>query len=103
MKSKFFSLIIVLSLIVFLFVRAQKKEETNYVPNEETAIRIAEAIWLPIYGDRIYSEKPFVATFKKKTNTWIVEGSLPPNSSGGVALIEIRKSDCKILRVKHGK
>ena len=28
--------------------------EHDYVPNKNTAIKIAEAIWLPIYGESIY-------------------------------------------------
>lgn len=31
---------------------------------EETAIKIAEAIWYPIYGEKIYDKKPFVARLK---------------------------------------
>lgn len=38
----------------------------GYVPNKETAIKIAEAIWLPIYGNKIYNSKPFRA----KTSEW---------------------------------
>ena len=33
----------------------------NYVPDKITAIKIAEAVWLPIYGNSIYEKKPFVA------------------------------------------
>jgi hypothetical protein len=73
----------------------------SLVPNSETAIKIAEAIWLPIYGEQIYSETPFVATLMDST-IWIVKGTLH-TALGGVAYIEIQKSDCKILRVTHGK
>lgn len=38
----------------------------GYVQGSETAIRIAEAVWLQIYGEDIYKEKPFVATLKDK-------------------------------------
>jgi len=30
--------------------------EQGFVPNVNTAINIAEAIWLPIYGESIYSK-----------------------------------------------
>ncbi len=76
--------------------------ERDYVPNAETAIRVAEAIWLPIYGNSIEGNKPFVASLKEK-NIWIVSGNLPKNAKGGVPYIEIQKSDCKILEVSHGK
>jgi hypothetical protein len=35
----------------------------GFVPDEKTAIRIAEAVWSPIYGEeQIQGEKPFVAS-----------------------------------------
>lgn len=73
----------------------------NFVPDKETAIKIAEAIWHPIYGDMLNDEKPFVARLKNP-NVWIVEGTLK-YQVGGVAYIEIQKKDCKILKVTHGK
>lgn len=105
MKAKIIALITcVLLLGIPSFFFAQKKtEETNYVPDKETAIKIAEAIWLPIYGEKINREKPFIAELNTKRQTWIVHGTLSPNMLGGVAFIEIRKSDCKIITVFHGK
>ena len=73
----------------------------DYVPNAETAIRVAEAIWLPIYGEKIYENKPFVAQLRD-SSIWVVEGT-PKTTKGGVPYIEIQKSDCKILKVSHGK
>jgi hypothetical protein len=73
----------------------------GFVPNKLTAIRIAISVWLPIYGEKIYNEKPFDA--KLENGIWTVEGSLPKNSLGGVALIKIQKTDGKILLVIHGK
>jgi hypothetical protein len=79
-----------------------QEERIDYVPNKETAIKIAEAIWLPIYGDEIYEKKPFVARLKN-AKVWIVEGTLEKEEVGGVPYIEIQKKDCKILKVYHGK
>lgn len=74
----------------------------GFVPDEKTAIRIAEAVWSPIYGeDKIQNEKPFVASLKHEV--WTVQGSLPKGWVGGVAIAEISKSDGRILRVSHGK
>jgi hypothetical protein len=80
----------------------KRQEVVNYVPNAETAIKVAEAIWLPIYGERIYQKRPFVAKLKDST-IWVVTGTLRENLLGGVPYIEIQKSDCKILKVTHGK
>ncbi len=77
--------------------------DDGFIPNEATAIKIAEAVWLPIYGDSIYGKQPFVAEYNKKENCWIVVGTLPPNTLGGVPEIKISKSDGKIIYVYHGK
>lgn len=72
-----------------------------YVPNEETAKKIAEAIWFPIYGEDIYNKGPFVVS--SSDSVWIVKGTLPEGMKGGVPYIEIRKIDGKVLKVTHGK
>ncbi|CAA0157404.1 YbbC/YhhH family protein [Tenacibaculum maritimum] len=95
-------IISLLSILVFSLF-AFKKETmgtNNYVPNKETAIKIAEAIWLPIYGNKIYKNKPFTANLNG--GIWIVEGTLHTDS-GGVPYIEIRKEDCKVIDVYHTK
>jgi len=74
----------------------------GFVPNKETAIKIAEAIWLPIYGNEIYTCKPFVAELKNDS-IWVVKGTLETGKYGGVPYIEIQKADCKVLKVIHGK
>lgn len=79
----------------------------GFVPNEETAIKIAEAVLVPIYGiEEIKQEQPLVA--KLKRGVWVVSGTIHPDSSGaitkgGTAVIEISKADGRILRVSHGK
>jgi hypothetical protein len=77
----------------------------GYVPTEDVAIKIAVAVWEPIYGaGKIARQKPFHATLAD--GIWTVEGSLPgPKGQvkGGVALAEISKADGRIIRVIHGK
>ena len=77
--------------------------DEGIVPNEETAIKIAEAIWLPIYGDNIYTKQPFIAEYDEKSRTWYVHGSLSENTPGGVPEIKISKQDGKIIYINHGK
>lgn len=76
---------------------------SGFVPNEATACRIAEAVWIPIYGEEhIATEKPFKAALNG--DVWTVTGKdLPPGTGGGVALAEISKRDGRILRVIHGQ
>ncbi len=72
----------------------------GFVPDQRTAVRIAIAVWGPIYGDdTIAGEKPFVA--RLSNGVWIVEGSLPDGWDGGTAYIEINKADGKVLKVTH--
>jgi len=73
---------------------------SGYVPDDTTAIKIAEAIWLPVYGKTIYNCTPFVAELKN--GVWIVTGTLHTDF-GGTPYIEIRKKDCLIMRMSHEK
>jgi hypothetical protein len=99
--------ILILAMAV-LNVRADNANEHSYipdagfVPDEITAIRIAEAVLIPIYGEAsISAEKPFKATLND--GVWTVTGSLPRNKLGGVAIAQISKKDGRIERVSHGK
>lgn len=82
---------------------ANYKSEEGYVPNEETAIAIAVAVWNPIYGkEKIENEKPFHANLKD--GVWTVKGSLPKGfDKGGTAIAEISKDDGRIIRIMHEK
>jgi NTF2 fold immunity protein len=74
----------------------------GYVPDAKTAVRIAEAIWIPIYGAKtLADEKPFVAT--RRGDVWYVHGTMPKNTPGGTAEAEIDTRSGRILRVSHGK
>ena len=72
------------------------------VPDKETAIKIAESVWYPIFGSEIYTELPFVAELEGDT-VWEVRGSLPEGEGwvGGTAVIRLRKSDGAVLDVWH--
>src|SRR6267378_1061221 len=73
----------------------------GFVPDSATAVRIAVAVWIPIYGEQlIMSEQPFVA--KLTDGVWTVTGSLPPAPPGtvmvgGTAVAKISKRDGRIL------
>lgn len=82
--------------------RHSYKPAEGFVPNAETAVRIAIAVWEPIYGrDNIEGQKPIRAELKD--GIWYVSGTLPAGLRGGVAEAEIAKLDGRILRVSHGK
>ena len=74
----------------------------GFVPDEATAIRVAEAILIPIYGqEQIDNEKPLRATLEK--GVWTVGGSLKEGYAGGVAVVKLRQKDACVLYVMHGK
>lgn len=78
------------------------RPKDGFVPNEESAIQIAVAVWTPIYGKKnIECQKPYKAMLKG--GIWHVFGHLPKNTPGGVAIAEIQKTDAKIVRVSHGQ
>ncbi len=70
------------------------------VPDIETAVRIAEEIWLPIFGKSIYDHLPFQAVLIKDS-IWHVFGTMPTGWAGGVPNAEIQKKDAKVLKVWH--
>ncbi len=82
-------------------IRTYDTEKDGYVPNAQTAISIAEAVWLPIYGEKVLNEKPYTATLVGDS-AWVVEGKVY-NGVGGAAYMEILKKDGKILKVTHFK
>jgi hypothetical protein len=78
---------------------------TEVVPDGKTAITIAVAVLVPLYGSKtIRSEAPFQATLQD--TTWTVVGRLPPASIwsttlGGVANVQIDRRDGRIIKVWH--
>jgi len=77
------------------------KPKNGFVPDEKTAIRIAEAVLTAIYGEKqINSEEPFSA--KLHNGVWTVEGSIAEGVEGGVAIIKLSKENGTIISVTHG-
>jgi hypothetical protein len=82
--------------------RSSFQPKDGFVPNEETAIAIAEAILKPIYGaQQVESERPWHVKFLN--GVWWVGGTLAKGKVGGVAEIRIAKKDARVLSVKHGE
>ena len=81
----------------------------NCVPDKQTAVRIAEAVLIPVYGEQqIASERPFKA--RLKGDVWTVEGTLhcpdgnggvTTNCDGGTAVVKISKIDGRIISMIH--
>jgi len=93
---------VVASLFTLHEVRRSTTTQQEFVPNKETAIRIAEAVLFQIYGEQqIEKEIPFDAILRN--GIWIVKGSLSGDSLGDVVMAQISQGDGRILRVSHGK
>jgi hypothetical protein len=98
-------------LVVSLAFAQAHTPEQGYVPDSETAVQIAEAVLVPVYGKKhIESERPFIA--KLKDGVWTVSGTLhcpdgkggtTTHCVGGVAVVEISKADAHILSMVHYK
>jgi hypothetical protein len=80
--------------------RTSSKPKRGYVPDEQTAISIAVAVWIPLYGrELIEGEKPYKATLKN--GVWTVTGSVPEGYEGGAAEAQISQDSGCILRIIH--
>jgi len=80
----------------------------GYVPNSATAVKVAEAVLTPVYGEqRVVSERPFNATLVngvwKVTGTLHCPGTAGSGCNGGVAEVDISKADARIMSMNHGK
>lgn len=84
----------------------------GFVPNAKTAVKIAEAVLEPVYGQRkLESEKPFTAQLE--SGVWTVSGTLYCKDSdgerttkgcrGGAAIVKIAKPDGRILSMVFGR
>jgi len=68
----------------------------GFVPDENTAVKVAEAILKPAVGDaNAQSYVPYKATLKG--DLWTVEGTT--KGPGGTPVLEISKQDGKIVRL----
>jgi hypothetical protein len=72
------------------------------VPDAQTAIAIAIAVWNPVYGEKkIASEKPYQAVLNN--GQWTISGSVPKGWVGGVATAVISKRDGRVIKIYHTK
>jgi len=87
---------------IMLEILSDNKPIIKNVPDKKTAIKIAVAVWNPIYGkETIKNEKPYNAVLLD--GIWYVTGSLPKRWKGGVAEMKIIKENGKIIKISHGK
>lgn len=75
-------------------------QPTNgYVPDQKTAMRIAEAVLVPIYGEEhVKAEEPFRVSING--DIWTVKGALH-HEPGGNAEVKLSKKNGAILYLSH--
>jgi hypothetical protein len=80
----------------------------GFVPNAQTAVKVGEAVLMPVYGEeKILGERPFRAALQG--DVWTVEGTLhcdgPSGTSckGGTAVVKVSKTSGRILFMVHYK
>ena len=121
LMKKLYSFVFLVFIISFSIIAVGAEKHNyippkGYVPDAKSAIRIALAVWEPIYGkEEIQGQAPYKA--KLNDGIWTVTGSLLEDQAiidengqelvivavGEVALIEIVKDTGCILRVTHGE
>jgi len=72
----------------------------GFVPDKETAKRVAEAVWFPIYGSELDDYKPF--SVELLDSVWHVKGDRNAEF-GGIIHLYISKKDARIHRFKREK
>jgi hypothetical protein len=103
-----------MSCCVILIAASQAQSyvpKEGFVPDSATAVKIAEAVLIPVYGKKkIESERPFKATLEN--GVWTIDGTLRcPDGKGGVttmcvggtAEVKLSKTDGHILNMIHYK
>ena len=80
--------------------RVSSLPDKGAVVRAETAIRIAEAVWLEAYGKGIYRTRPFRAELKG--NEWRVSGTAADeDGAGGIPCARIDARDGRVLGMIH--
>jgi hypothetical protein len=79
------------------------KQPNGLVPDKQTAIKIAEAILFPIYGeDTIKRERPYRVSLRD--GCWYISGSMPHSDEvmvGGTFFITISQWDGRVIQIGH--
>jgi len=106
MRSLFLGIVVAATILAFPAVGQDENAyvpASGLVPDEATALRIAEAVLISIYGeDRFAKQQPLTASLVQ--DVWQVDGkSVPKGSFGRRVRIEISKRDGRMVFLPFGK
>jgi hypothetical protein len=91
------------------FVEKAKNSEGLLLPrigslikDRQAAVAVAEAILFKVYGEEnISKQKPY--RVYKTDHYWVITGTLPEGTLGGVFEIALDVNDARVIGLTHGK
>ena len=112
MKRVIIAISVLAAVVTIAYSRTQQtpsvRPKEGFVPNAETAVKVGEAVLMPVYGkEKILGERPFGAALQG--DVWTVQGTLhcggPPGTlcNRGTAVVKISKTSGGILFMMHYK
>jgi hypothetical protein len=72
----------------------------GFVSDEQTALNIAKAVWMPIYGKKDLMFRRYRVALLDNS-VWVIEGGNTLGWNGGGPFIRIEKESGTILQVSH--
>jgi hypothetical protein len=75
----------------------------GFVPDQRTALRVAEAILTSVYGEQQIAKEHPLKIAQVDGDVWLVWGTLSPRYLGGTAVIKIAKRTGEVLFLSHGQ
>ena len=107
MSRRFVTCAVLLALLSLAYASDRKPQQPalphqGVIPDEITAVRVAEAVFLPVFGqEEVAKYQPYHAQLKD--GVWTVYGTLKTGSRGGTPMAEIQKGDGKVLQIWHSQ
>lgn len=68
--------------------------------DEKSAVRIAEIILASVYGDEVLDQRPWNVSSTREV--FEIQGMLK-TTKGGVATIQLKKTNCQVVQIYHTK
>lgn len=84
-----------------------REEEVGEIKNFKEAKKIAEKIWIEVYGEEVLKKRPYKVFFDYEKEVWLVQGSIPSKRyevvNGGVPYFIVEKKTGKVLAIWYDK
>jgi hypothetical protein len=77
------------------------KKRVEFNLDKQSAIQIAEIVFVHVYGKDVLKERPWNVSQKK--GLFEISGSLPKGWDGGVATMKMNPKTAEVVELYHGK